>query len=54
MEMPTDMEVAMRASQELKGFEVDVSKYDEDALRKIVSLFMVYQSARERMLRRRK
>lgn len=47
----TDAERAMRAVQELKGFEIDISKFNDDELHTIGSLISVYQSARERMLR---
>lgn len=51
MTSPSDAENARRAAQELKGFEIDIAKYGDDELHKIISLVMVYQSARERMLR---
>ncbi len=50
-EEPSAAERAMRAANELKGFEIDISKYEEDDLHKIVSLISVYQSAREKILR---
>ena len=50
-EEPSATERAKRAAAELKGFEIDVSKYNEDALHKIVSLLTVYQSSTEKMRR---
>lgn len=53
MDKVSDVEQAMRATQELKGFEINISRYTEDDLHKIIHLIGVYQSATERILRNR-
>lgn len=45
-------EVIMRAKNDLREFNIDVTEYTEEDLFKIVNLLMVYQSTVERIKRK--